>query len=292
MNKECILLDVFTDIPYAGNQLAVFPSAEDLNSVQMQKLAKEINYSETTFILKSKDKEADFEIRIFTPKSELPFAGHPVIGTAYAIFNILNNSAKSKKLLRLKTKADVIPVENNSGYIWMRQNTPEFYSQYHDKTEIAELIGLAPEDISDDLPVEEVSTGNTILIVPVKNLAAMQKAVCNVNKLEYFFANKRFLGPYLFTFETINPESKVHTRFFAPLLGIIEDPATGSAAGPLTGYFLKYNVFGTKFEIQNEQGYEMGRPSHILMRGDTIDGRYLVKVGGTCHYVGRSVFVL
>lgn len=292
MKKECVLLDVFTDSPFSGNQLAVFPNAEDLSSNQMQKLANEINYSETTFLLKCRDDRADFEIRIFTPRSELPFAGHPTLGTAYAIFNIFNNHNISNKKLKLKTKVGTIPLEKENGNIWMRQNEPEFYNQYQEKAEIAALAGLEPEDISDDYPIEEVSTGNTILIVPIKNLAAMRKAVGNANNLQNFFLDKKSMAPYLFTFETVDPNSKIHTRFFAPHLGIIEDPATGSAAGPLTGYLLKHNVFGKEFEIQNEQGIEINRPSKILMRGKVSDGCYTVEIGGTCHYMGRSTFIL
>ena len=150
MKKECVLLDVFTDSPFSGNQLAVFPNAEDLSSNQMQKLANEINYSETTFLLKSKDDRADFEIRIFTPRSELPFAGHPTLGTAFAIFNIFNHHNINDKQLKLKTKVGIIPLEKENGNIWMRQNEPEFYNQYQEKAEIAALAGLEPGDISDD----------------------------------------------------------------------------------------------------------------------------------------------
>jgi len=292
MKKECVLLDVFTDSPFSGNQLAVFSEAEDLSLDQMQRLANEINYSETTFLLESKDDKADFEIRIFTPRSELPFAGHPTLGTAYAIFNIFKNHATSKEQLTLKTKVGIIPLEKENGNIWMRQNEPEFYNQYQEKAAIAGLIGLAPDDISDDYPIEEVSTGNTILIVPIKNLAAIQKAVGNANNLHDFFLDKKSMAPYLFTFETVDSNAKVHTRFFAPHLGIIEDPATGSAAGPLTGYLLKYGIFSNEFEIQNEQGIEINRPSRILMRGKVSGGCYGIEIGGTCHYMGRSTFIL
>ena len=100
------------------------------------------------------------------------------------------------------------------------------------------------------------------------------------------------MAPYLFTLETEDPSSKVHTRFFAPHLGIIEDPATGSAAGPLAGYLLKYSVFGNRFEVQNEQGIEIRRPSKILMKGSIVDGKYKIEIGGTCHVLGHSTFNL
>ncbi|MFX0137769.1 MAG: PhzF family phenazine biosynthesis protein [Candidatus Hodarchaeota archaeon] len=290
MKKDCILLDVFTDIPFAGNQLAVFPSAGDLNSDQMQKLANEINYSETTFIFTSPDRYADFDIRIFTPRLELPFAGHPTLGTAHVLLNYLDTKLKNKNSIKLRTKVGIILLEKSYGNIWMRQNDPEFFKIFKDKHKIAELAGLMPDDILGDLPIEEVSTGNTILLIPIRNLSSIRKATGVVNKLTEFFANNKSIAPYLFTLDTEDKGSNVHTRFFAPHFGIIEDPATGSAAGPLTAYLLKYDVFGQKFEIQNEQGIEIGRPSKIMMRGSLDDGKFNIEIGGKCQMIGQSVF--
>jgi trans-2,3-dihydro-3-hydroxyanthranilate isomerase len=292
MKKECIFIDVFTDIPYSGNQLAIFPDANGLNTEQMQKLAKEINYSETTFIFNSDVPEADFEIRIFTIKFELPFAGHPILGTAYSIMNIFDIWHEKKNILKLKTKAGIIPIEKRNNIVWMTQKEPQFFSQYTDKKEIADLINLSPEDIPGSLPIEEVSTGINILIIPVKNLSAIQRAIGHVNNLNKFFRNKDSLAPYLFTLKTIDASAKVHTRFFAPHLGVTGDAATGAAAGPLTAYLLKYDVFGRCFEIKNEQGIEMGRPSKILMKGEIKDNRYSIMTRGTCVYIGRGEFTI
>ncbi len=290
MKKECIFIDVFTDVPYAGNQLAVFPYADDLTGEQMQRLANEINYSETTFILKSSEPGADFDIKIFTIKRELLFAGHPTLGTAYAIMNIFDIWREKKDILRLKTGVGIIPLEEKNDSIWMTQNEPEFFTQYSDKERIADLINLSQEDISDDVPIEEVSTGNRMLIIPIKSLSAIQRADGNVSTLKKFFSNKNPGGPYLFTRETKMPSAHVHTRFFAPHLGVVEDPATGSAAGPLTAYLLKHNVFGESFEIVNEQGIEMGRPSMIFMKGEKRGKKYTVKIGGKSAFVGRGEF--
>jgi trans-2,3-dihydro-3-hydroxyanthranilate isomerase len=292
VKKECIFIDVFTDIPYSGNQLAVFPDADGLNTEQMQKLANEINYSETTFIFNSSDPEADFEIRIFTIKFELPFAGHPVLGTAYSIMNIFDIWPEKKNILKLKTKVGIIPLEKRNDIVWMTQKEPEFFGRYTYKKEIADLVNLSSEDISDNLPIEEVSTGINMLIIPVKNLPAIQRANGHVNNLNKFFRNKDSLAPYLFTLDTMDDSAKVHTRFFAPHLGVIEDAATGAAAGPLTAYLLKNDVFGKCFEIQNEQGIEMGRASKILMKGEIKDNKYLIKTGGACAYVGRGEFTI
>ena len=283
---------MFTDKAYAGNQLAVFPDGEGLTAKQMQMLAREINYSETTFILKSTNTTADFNIRIFTPKAELPFAGHPVLGTTYAIMNILDIWPAKKPVLKLNMKVGVIPLEKRGGNIWMTQQEPQFFKTFTDKKAIAALVNLPAEDISDDLPMEEVSTGNRVLIVPVKSLAAVQRASGNTDKLIRFYKETGTHAPYIFTRETVDKKAKIHSRFFAPHLGIIEDAATGSAAGPLTGYLLKHKVFGISFDIMNEQGLEMGRPSKILMSGEVKGGKYIIKIGGTCAYAGKGSFLI
>ncbi|UCC11060.1 MAG: PhzF family phenazine biosynthesis protein [candidate division WOR-3 bacterium] len=291
MKKECLFIDVFTDIPYTGNQLAVFPDVVQLTQDNMQALANEINYSETTFIVESQDPSYDFQVRIFNPKNEMPFAGHPILGTAFAIIHILKRWDSTRGLLRLKTQVGVIPIEIVDGVLWMQQNQPEFYGDHTDKEKPANFIGLSPDDLMDELPVEEVSTGNRMMIIPVKTLDAVRRAEGNVLHLKQFFG-ERNAGPYLFTFETTRPEAKVHTRFFAPHLGIIEDAATGSAAGPLTAYLLKHSVFGERFEIINEQGVEMNRPSQIHMKGEKHDDQYVVKIGGRCVFVGTGEFTV
>ena len=292
MLKECLFIDVFTDVPYAGNQLSVFPDADNLTSNQMQQLANEINYSETTFIFNSTDKNADFDIRIFTPKQEVPFAGHPTIGTAFAICKILNLWTIDKQILRLKTQVGIIPLEFKLDIIWMKQNKPIFSKKYSDKNSIAKLVGLTPQDILDILPIQEVSTGNKILIVPIISLNSIQKANGNATLLEEFYKQTGCLAPYLFTTETVDKKSSIHSRFFAPHCGILEDPATGSAAGPLTGYLLQHNVFGIDFELINEQGIEMNRPSKILMNGKLENGEYIVRIGGSCVSVGKGEFTI
>lgn len=289
MKKECVFIDAFTDVPFAGNQLAVFPEGNGLTSAQMQVLAKEINYSETTFVLPADDPEADFTIRIFTPGRELPFAGHPTLGTAFAIMDLFDIWTEKSDVLRLATKVGVIPLRREDGTLWMTQNEPEFFAQHGDRKEIAGLVDLASDDISDVLPVEEVSTGNRVLIIPVSSLEATKHAQGNVTNMRKFFRGD-LVGPYLFSLETTDANVNVHTRFFAPHLGILEDPATGSAAGPLVGYLLKHRVFGEKFEIRNEQGVEMGRPSLIVMRGSLDGGRYSIEIGGRCVYVGKGEF--
>ncbi len=289
MKKECVFIDAFTDTPYAGNQLAVFPDGRGLSTTQMLLLTKEINYSETTFITDATATDADFNVRIFTPARELPFAGHPTLGTAYSIMEIFDIWPEKKDVLKLETGVGVIPLRRENGVIWMTQNQPEFFSVHADKASIAEMLGLSADDLVENLPVEEVSTGNKILIVPVETLDAMQRAQGNVIRMRSFFKGD-LIGPYLFSLETSDPGARIHTRFFAPHLGIMEDPATGSAAGPLVGYLLKHKVFGDEFEVANEQGVEMGRRSTIMMRGRSRGADSMVEIGGKCAYVGRGEF--
>lgn len=289
MKKKCIFVDAFTDIPYAGNQLAVFPDGSGLSAEQMQALAMEINYSETTFIMKADDPSADFRVRIFTPRQELPFAGHPTLGTAFSIKAIFGTWPAGSDTLKLEMKVGIIPVRQEKDVLWMTQNKPEFFKKHDDRKSIAGLFDLSAADIKSDLPIEEVSTGNRILIVPVKTLSAIQNAQGNATKMRDFFKGD-LIGPYLFSMETADPHVQVHTRFFAPHLGILEDPATGSAAGPLVAYLLKHGVFGREFELANEQGVEMGRRSIILMRGRQEGNMYSIEIGGKCAYVGNGEF--
>lgn len=289
MTKECMFIDVFTTKSYAGNQLAVFLEANGLTTQQMQVLANEINYSETTFISNCESPDADFNVRIFTLNQELPFAGHPILGTAYTL---MRTTAKWKKSVRLRTKVGIIPLKQENGEIWMVQNTPEFANRHTDVEEIARLVNLSPNNISEDFPVEEVSTGNKMLIIPIKDLKSIQQAEGNASGLTKFCKKHGVIGPYLFTLQTTNMTARVHTRFLAPHMGILEDAATGSAAGPLTGYLLKHDVFGRSFEIINEQGIEMGRPSQIHMRGMLNNDEYIIEIGGQCAYVGQGEFHL
>lgn len=289
MKKKCIFVDAFTDIPYAGNQLAVFPDGSGLSTEQMQALAMEINYSETTFVMKAADPAADFQVRIFTPRQELPFAGHPTLGTAFSIKDIFGTWPAGSDTLKLEMKVGVIPVRQEEDVLWMTQNQPEFFKQHDDCEAVAGLFDLSAADIESDLPIEEVSTGNRILIVPVRTLSAIQKAQGNATRMRDFFQGD-LIGPYLFSMETEDPHTQVHTRFFAPHLGILEDPATGSAAGPLVAYLLKHGVFGGEFTVANEQGVEMGRRSIILMRGRHKGDAYSIEIGGKCAYVGKAEF--
>jgi trans-2,3-dihydro-3-hydroxyanthranilate isomerase len=296
------IVDVFTDRIFGGNPLAVFLDGRELADAEMQALAKEMNLSESTFVLPAQDAANDFRMRIFTPGGELPMAGHPTIGTAFVLAREgLVKGDSGKTLLRLEEKVGVIPVEmhfenGEPQMIWMTQPLPEFGPAVLNRTTAAELLTLAPEDIDDSLPIEIVSCGVPYPIVPVKMLAAVKRLRFRAD------VARRELAPFgptealVFTLEVERAGSTVHSRMFAPEFGIPEDPATGSAAAPLGAYLVKHGAIPAEptAAIVNEQGIEMGRPSFLHVRITRGGGGEIteVKVGGTAVFVGAGEIVL
>lgn len=288
------IVDVFAVEKYTGNQLAVFTDAATLSEAQMQRLAKEINYSETTFITSPDLRNGGYDVRIFTPKKELPFAGHPTLGTAYIIQKtIINNPIETVKL---NLKVGQIPVtwhniDNAVEVLWMRQKPPTFHQKL-DATAVAPVLGLDLDEIDSRYPVQEVSTGIPFIIVPLKTHESLKKI--RVNREKYFdlVENTQAKEILVFCPETYAPDNDLSVRVFAEYLGIPEDPATGSANGCLAGYLVEYAYFGEKpVDVRVEQGYEIGRPSLLLLKaqknGDTIE----VSVGGKVVMVAKGEFV-
>jgi len=282
--------DVFTEKKYAGNQLAVFRGASELSSTEMQSIAREINFSETTFILSDKQSNDGFDVRIFTPMEEVPFAGHPTIGTAHIIHNeILHGKAEN---VVLNLKVGQIPVTfSQDGYAWMKQIQPIFGHQH--KAEIlANILGLENSEIDEQFPIEEVSTGLPFFIVPLKNIATLKKA--KIDKEKYFDLIKNTVAKGILVFcpETHEPQNNISVRVFVDYYGIPEDPATGSGNGCLAGYLIKHHYLGQEsINIRSEQGYEIGRPSLLLLKADQIDTHINISVGGKCVLVAQGEFI-
>ncbi len=279
-----IQLDVFTDRAFAGNPLAVFPAADGITDEQMQQIAREMNLSETVFVLPS-DKEGVLRrLRIFTPGSELPFAGHPIVGT----WNCLAReglvappeSGNGRVHLKHEVGIGVLPIEidfKNGAPVGVTMTQGKFeirgeIDDWQEQADIARALGLAREDLDESLPIQAVSTGNTMLLVPVRSLADLGNCRPNQNLLdEILERNDTFRGGtgcYAFTRETMEVgDARAHARFFVGM-GIGEDPATGSAAGPLGGYLVYHDATRVdpvegdyKFVI--EQGDFINRPSRI-----------------------------
>ena len=239
MNLQYHLVDVFTDRAFGGNPLAVFPDGRDLTAALMQSIAKELNLSETTFVLPPDDRGNDFHVRIFTPTIEMPMAGHPTIGTAYVLAHerMVPPWDQTTKL-KFEERVGVIPVTINGThghpeFIEMGQPMPEFGQPIDDVSLIAEMLSLDSESIrSTQLPVETVSCGVPFLLVPVIDLAAIRRIRLRLEICERVRDQVQTPNVFVFTREVEQAGSQTHSRMFAPSLGVVEDPATGSASGP------------------------------------------------------------
>ena len=305
-----VQLDVFTDTAFCGNPLAVFPDAEGLSDAQMQQIAREMNLSETVFVLPSEHEEALRRLRIFTPSSELPFAGHPIAGTwnCLAREGVVPCPEGSTGWAHIKHEVGIgvlpVDIEFKDGEpvrVVMTQGKFEIRGEVDDgqeQADIARALGLAREDLDESLPIQAVSTGNTMLLVPVRSLADLGHCRVNQNLLDEIIARNEAIaastGCYAFTRETIEVgAARAHARFFVGM-NIGEDPATGSAAGPLGGYLVYHDatrvdpVDGVyKFVI--EQGHFMNRPSRIELEVKGRPGKVEeVRVGGTSVVVAKG----
>lgn len=287
-------VDVFTREPFGGNPLAVFHQAEGLTTEEMQQLAKEMNLSETTFVLPSQAPGADFKVRIFTPTSELPFAGHPVVGTHWALAQ-LGRVDLEEPVTRVCFElgvgvlpADLQVVEGRVERVVMTQDRPSFQAVLEDVGELAAGLGLPSEAITETgLPVQIVSTGIPQMMVPVRCLADVQLLAADRLDVATLTRVCRGVGTdcvMVFSLETQGPEATVHTRMFAPSLGVPEDPATGSANGALGAYLVCQRavpVSEPTTHIVSEQGLELGRPSTLYVEVDSRAGEVTeVRVGG------------
>jgi len=288
---EFNIVDVFAEEKFGGNQLAVFKNAHSLNTSEMQKIAKEMNYSETTFVLSDEKRNEGYDVRIFTPQTELPFAGHPTLGTAFVIQKEIIKDKVGEIKLNLKIGQIPVTLEFESDQVhtlWMKQNAPVFGNQYG-ADRVAEILELDIDEMEESYPLCEVSTGFFCFIVPVKTLAAVEKASVNLKKFYEFIETAQAKTILVFTKETLQKKNDLHVRFFAHYLGVPEDPATGSANGCLAAYLVKYRYFGTeKIDVRVEQGYELGRSSLLLLESEEKAGEINVRVGGKVFMVASG----
>src|SRR2546423_11003745 len=290
-----IQLDVFTDQPFSGNPLAVFPEGEGLSDEQMQQIAREMNLSETVFVLPSEHEGVLRRLRIFTPKSELRFAGHPIVGAWFCLAGegIVPPPGSGDGVVKIKHEVGIgilpIEIEFKSGAparVVMTQGEFSIQAEiddWQDQAEIARGLGLSREDLDETLPIQACSTGNTMLMVPVRSLADLGRCRPNVSLLEDVYARNGFAdsgatGCYAFTRETIEVvEARAHARFFVGQ-NIGEDPATVSAAGPLGGYFVFHDAarvdpIDGAYKIVIEQGDFLYRSSRICFGGKGVAGK-------------------
>ncbi len=303
-------LDVFTEKAFTGNPLAVFPNGEGLSDKQMQKIALEMNLSETVFVLPSKHEEALRRLRIFTPTSELPMAGHPVVGTwnllAHEGIVPIPENGNGWTTVKQELGIGVLPVDiefkdGKPVRVVMTQGKFSILKENFNDDESKELalaLGISTEDFDDSLPIQVVSSGIPSIDVPLKSIEAIKR--CRVNSSLLSEINERSGGGcYVFTRETLegNP-SQAHSRLFAPGYGINEDPATGSACGALAGYLVHHGALSIEpndgvYSFVVEQGDFMKRPSRIHAEVTGTKGNVeKIRVGGSSVIVAKGeVFV-
>ncbi len=282
---------------FGGNQLATYWDKEanaSLTQDEMQGMSLEMNFSESTFLEEPTSEGCSSKVRIFTPAAEIPFAGHPTLGTAFVMkHKRLIGEDESNTLLQLGVGPIHVDFLTDTD-LRMIQPSPSFEKPLGDLEKVVETIGLTLNDVDMDSPVQFVSTGSPYLIVPIKSLAALKRA----NPIQALFrTNLSDLTTQeivIFTTETTYSDSHVHARMFAPEFGVVEDPATGSAAGPLGAYLEKHRILDNHHigdSINVEQGYEMERPSKLIVRIPD-ESMSEVQVSGKVRLIAEGTFYL
>ena len=287
-----VQVDVFTDRALAGNSLAVFLDGRGLNTGQMQAIAREMNLSETTFILpgeQANEQENEIRVRIFTVQEELPFAGHPTLGTAFVL-----RGRTGAREIRLALNVGKVPVRfddvpGQPAFGEMTQRDPEF-GIIHETAAVAQATGLRSSDFDSSLPIQTVSTGLPYTIAALRSLDTLQNLHLDMRRVDEYLAPSGGKFFYFVSRETVDPKARLHARM---LFYNGEDPATGSAAGCCAAWMVEHGVAASDEHVMIEQGLEMHRPSCIFVRATKRDNQIInVRVGGNCVEVLRGELTL
>jgi trans-2,3-dihydro-3-hydroxyanthranilate isomerase len=294
--------DVFTDRLFGGNQLAVVLDGRGLSTNLMQAIAHEMNFSETTFVLPAERPDTDFRLRIFTPSTEMPMAGHPTIGSAYALARGgLVDAGRDGFVFGLNvgpTPVSLTWTDRELSFAWMTQQRPVFSAPVASPGDAARAIGVPSDAVtSAKLPVQVVSCGVPYLFIPLATREAVDAATSRADAIDAYSKSISIdaSGVLLFSCERGDDSATVYSRMFAPGLGVGEDPATGSAAGPLGCYLVRHKMVPAAqvARIVDLQGVKMGRPSviHVAvgLERDEIVG---VRVGGDAVLAGEGVLYI
>ncbi|MGH9505092.1 MAG: PhzF family phenazine biosynthesis protein [Terriglobales bacterium] len=284
-----VQLDVFSSRPFEGNPLAVFPDGRGLSDAQMQALAREMNLSETTFVLPrdpAVERERGVRVRIFTVQDELPFAGHPTLGTAFAL---RGSTGAGEVALDLNVGKVPVRFEQRPGqpvFGEMTQAEPKF-GLIHDRETVVRAAGLRDGDIDPSLPIQTISTGLPFTIVPLRGMEVIRRMRVDLaSSSDYLQQSEGGNFFYFVTRQTVDPAARLHARM---LFNGGEDPATGSAAGCATAWMVAHGVAAPDEQVLIEQGLEMLRPSRIFVRASRPDNRVVnVRVGGNVVEVLRG----
>jgi trans-2,3-dihydro-3-hydroxyanthranilate isomerase len=293
--------DVFTDHLFGGNQLAVVLDGRGLSTESMQAIAREMNFSETTFVLPPEQPGTDVRMRIFTPGAELPMAGHPTIGSTFALARSgVIATGRERFVFGLGVGPTPVTLSWNRdelSFAWMTQLSPTFGRPIADQAAAARLLGLQVADVTGGVPVQEVSCGVPFVFVPLASRAAVDRASTTGERFDEFkaLAPMEAHGVFLFSIEPGPDGATAYSRMFAPEFGIVEDPATGSASGPLGCYLVRHGLVAPDRagSMLSLQGAKMGRPSHVhisigLAGGDIAS----VRVGGQSVLAGEGTLYI
>jgi trans-2,3-dihydro-3-hydroxyanthranilate isomerase len=278
MARPFHIVDVFAEQPYSGNQLAVVLDADGLSDDAMQQIAAETNYSETTFVSSAQQSDGGFAVRIFTPSHELAFAGHPILGTAWVVRHHVPSAGGAT--VRLDTGAGPIRVDFEQDLVWFTAPAMSLGAVCR-REQMAAALGISPTDIETKGPIQQVSAGTSAVIVPLASLDALHRSQLDLAAFAFLAAEGFPPLIYLFCRETRDPANQLSARFFFESHGVREDPATGNGAAFLGAYLLEHRLFpGDSLALRIEQGYEVRRPSLILLRAQTVERARKISVGG------------
>ncbi|MBO8164234.1 MAG: PhzF family phenazine biosynthesis protein [Brevibacillus sp.] len=273
------LVDVFAERKYQGNQLAVLIPDQEISTTEMQQIAREINFSETAFIMSDKQPNGGYDVRIFTPDVEVPFAGHPTLGTAFVIEKFIEQGMSEQILLNLKVGQ--IPVKFQEDELTMEQKQPSFGEIIGDVGQVAQVLQIDEFDIDTRYPIQVVSTGLPSFIVPLKTVDSVRRCSLHHDRFQHFIDNTVKANLLVFAPQSDGEDHELRVRVYTDDTGSFEDPATGSANGNLAGYLLQHNFFQkNKLHYRVRQGYEIGRQSLLKIKAEKINETFRIQVGG------------
>lgn len=283
MNLPFYIVDVFTDKKYAGNQLAVFLDAGNLSSEEMQKIAREINFAESTFITKLNAENNTADIKIFTPEHEMQFAGHPIIGTSWILMNkVFENSPEN---IKLNVPIGPIAIHKTEDLIWLKAAQPKFWDVFS-KEDFAVFSNLKKEDFENQFPIQEVSTGSAFVMVGLTSKRALENLILDKDKTDQWLKRNcktTHRGLYFYYLE----DSKLYSRMLCVENNqLVEDAATGSASTCLQAFLLKNHK--PEFEMINYQGDYIDRPSQIYFKGKLVDNQFDIQIGGKAQFIAKG----
>lgn len=292
------VVDVFATKKYTGNQVAVIECDQPLEVELMQRIARELSLPEVSFIQNQPNPDGSYNVRIFTPEREISFSGHPTLGTAFIVYNFLDTREKGEILLnlpsgkvsievsKLKKRGDSNFISKNKPCLISNQKNPEF-GRIYEPVLLSKILGLEPQDFDKNFPIQEVTIGLHVILVPLKSIEILKQIKINLERYNWLIERTQAKLILAFCSETEHPENHLHVRVFADYYGIPEDAATGSSNGCLAGYLAKYKYFGKDHvDVRIEQGYEIERPSLILAKAQVkSDGVIDVSIGGLVNLV-------